>query len=373
MKLNHDASDTASPKAWKVAGKGILLFLLFNALFALWNPAIDRLTIYNTLLPGRERLTYAYTRVYTLDALFAPHIISSQTKQADEYRIVLIGDSSTYGTNLKSEETVAARLQNAAPPLCNNKHIRAYNLGYHQALVSKDLLILSKSLQYQPDLIIWMTTLAGVTYHPDRLEHPVLKNNLQELQQLNDQYGFTIPGFIEHYSPPTLFDRTLIGKRKMFSNLAVQQLDWIAADTQKAPDPENFPPIVNNLEDNLGYEGMSPPKLDPDKLGLEAFSVGSALSGEIPILFVNEPIFIADGANSEIRYNEWYPRWAYDQYREILRQKSKAEGWYYLDLWNLLPGTGFTDSIFHRTPDGEQIVSDHLFPVILEIACGSNR
>ena len=38
------------------------------------------------------------------------------------------------------------------------------------------------------------------------------------------------------------------------------------------------------------------------------------------MLLVNEPMLISNGANSEIRYNFFYPRWAYDEYRSMLAE-----------------------------------------------------
>jgi hypothetical protein len=69
-------------------------------------------------------------------------------------------------------------------------------------------------------------------------------------------------------------------------------------------------------------------------------------------LIVNEPIFISSGANSDLRYNSWYPRWAYDQYRALLAQEARANGWQYLDLWDSIDPAEFTDSPVHLTAVG---------------------
>ena len=72
--------------------------------------------------------------------------------------------------------------------------------------------------------------------------------------------------------------------------------------------------------------------------------------GEIPMLVVNEPIFISDGENSDIRYNFFYPRWAYDEYRQLLAQQSQIDGWDLLDEWNLISPQEFTNTAIHMTP-----------------------
>ncbi len=46
------------------------------------------------------------------------------------------------------------------------------------------------------------------------------------------------------------------------------------------------------------------------------------MAGSIPVVIINEPMFISQGKNSDIRYNFYYPRWAYDDYREMMTEKS---------------------------------------------------
>jgi hypothetical protein len=72
------------------------------------------------------------------------------------------------------------------------------------------------------------------------------------------------------------------------------------------------------------------------------------------MLLVNEPMLISDGANSNIRYNFFYPRWAYDEYRSMLAKQAQARNWQYLDLWDLVPAEEFTNSAIHLTPAGEK-------------------
>ena len=71
-----------------------------------------------------------------------------------------------------------------------------------------------------------------------------------------------------------------------------------------------------------------------------------------PVLIVNEPIFIADGRNSDVHYNFWYPRWAYDRYRDLLAQAAQSSGWILLDAWDAIAPQEFTDSPVHLTPAG---------------------
>jgi len=81
-------------------------------------------------------------------------------------------------------------------------------------------------------------------------------------------------------------------------------------------------------------------------------------------LLVNEPMLISDGINSNIRYNFFYPRWAYDEYRQQLAEHAAARNWRYLDLWDLVPAVEFTNSAIHLTPAGETLLANTIAAAI---------
>jgi hypothetical protein len=70
---------------WRVAVKALLLFVLFNLAFAgLAAEGLGRLSVYNGMLPGRERFPFgedparAYNlSLYNIDAMFASHAVSA--------------------------------------------------------------------------------------------------------------------------------------------------------------------------------------------------------------------------------------------------------------------------------------------------------
>jgi len=150
--------------------KTLLLFAAFNLLFAVTNPlpALGHLTAYNHFFPGRPRLPFgdqpelAYNlSLYNLEAMFAAHEIANGPKPTDEYRILLLGDSSVWGFLLTPEQTLTGILNQAGLVTASGQHIRAYNLGYPTLTLTKDLLLLERALAYDPDLIIWITTLSA--------------------------------------------------------------------------------------------------------------------------------------------------------------------------------------------------------------------
>jgi hypothetical protein len=100
----------------------------------------------------------------------------------------------------------------------------------------------------------------------------------------------------------------------------------------------------------LDYE--EPVALTAEELALDVLAAGVERAGEVPVWIVNEPIYVSSGRNSEVRYNAWYPRWAYDGYREVMGETAEAQGWLYLDLWDVVEADEFTDSPVHLTPTG---------------------
>src|SRR5215212_211749 len=104
-------------RLFPVLVKAMILFALFNLVFIpLKEIPFGKFSLYNSLFPGRERLPYgevpeSYSlSLFDIDAMFASHVIGGTEKTDDEYRVLLIGDSSVWGTLLKPEETLAGQL-----------------------------------------------------------------------------------------------------------------------------------------------------------------------------------------------------------------------------------------------------------------------
>jgi hypothetical protein len=98
-------------------------------------------------------------------------------------------------------------------------------------------------------------------------------------------------------------------------------------------------------------EPYTPETFTVDNLAFDVLRAGMELADNTPILFINEPIFISGGENSDIRYNAFYPRWAYDKYRTLLTEQAEQNGWQLLDLWDAMPEADcYTDSPVHLTP-----------------------
>jgi hypothetical protein len=346
--------------------KATVLFLLFNFAFIfIHDVPLGRLSFYNSIFPGRERFPFGETResynlsLFDLDAMFAAHTLAGPEKNSEEYRVLLIGDSSVWGTLLTPEQTLAGYLNQSAIAACG-KTVRAYNLGYPTISLTKDLMILHQARAYQPDLVIWLTTLEAFP-KDKQLTSPIVANNAQRVQNLMTNYHLPLnpndPAFVKS----STWDQTFISQRRAVADLIRLQLYgalWAATGIDQIY-PENYERAQTDLEASEDFHGLD--SLE-NALALDVLDAGMSV---VPnTILVNEPMLISDGLNSDIRYNFFYPRWAYDEYRQILAEHAAARNWNYLDLWDLVPPGEFTNSAIHLTPAGERQLADTIAETI---------
>jgi hypothetical protein len=362
----------------RLVGKALGLFVAINLLLTVFNPIpwLAKLTAYNSVLPGRLRLPYgenpqkAYNlNLYSLEAMFSSHEIAGQAKEEDEYRVVLIGDSSVWGFLLKPEETLSGYINLAGLHTQDGRRVRVYNLGYPTMSLIKDALVLSKAMQYQPDLVLWMTTLESFPYDK-QLASPIVQNNPEPVKALIRKYNLKLNLDDSSFVVPTFWDKTLIGQRRAYADLIRLQLYgvlWAATGVDQEY-PDSFPAPKADYDADESFHDLKPPHLTEMDIALDILTAGVKLAGDTPVLIVNEPMFISSGRNSQIRYNFFYPRWAYDDYRMILANYSRQMDWNYLDLWDLVDPKEFTNTALHLTPTGSQELADYIGGAIVALA-----
>ena len=346
--------------------KGLLIFILLNLA---WTQVaagdFSRLSLYNSVLRGRERLPFGEnpSQAYNLtlddmDAMLASHKLTGTPKNIDEFRVIVIGDSSTWGTLLKPEETLAGVLDAAFLQTNEGKQVRFYNLGYPTLSLVKDLMLLEQAVQYAPDLILWPVTLESFP-HQLQLESPVVANNPRRVNALIDRYHLNLEPLTEKSS---LWRRTIIGQRRSLADwlrLQIYGVMWSATGIDQVY-PSDYTPALRDLPDDSGYYDWQPPDFPPGSLAFDLLAAGMQIAGEVPVIIINEPILISEGENSSVRYNYYYPRWAYDAYRRELFRSCEIEGWTCLDLWDAVPQEHFTNSAIHRDAYGERIYAQRL-------------
>ncbi len=357
-----------------VLWKGLALFLVCNLLFAAWNPTgLGRLSLYNRLFPGRARFPFgenpaqAYNlSLFDLPAMFASHILAGQTESTEEYRVFLIGDSSVWGILLRPEETLAGQLNALGLAQCG-KPLHAYNLGYPTISLMKDLLILDQAMEYRPDLVIWLTTLEAFPLDK-QLTTPLVANNPQAVNLLMEKFDLPLP----HQTLPAFWERTIVGRRRALADVFRLQMYgvlWAATGIDQVY-PVDYPRAQVDLEEDASFHEWQPPTLPEDALAFFLLEAGARAVENTPLLIVNEPMLISRGQNSHIRYNFFYPRWAYDQYRQEMAARAQANGWNYLDLWDLLPESQYyTNSAIHLTPAGEALLARRIAETLSQMPC----
>ena len=216
-------------------------------------------------------------------------------------------------------------------------------------------MILKKAFEYQPDMVIWLTTLESFPY-PKQLSSPIVQNNPEPLRDLIQSYNIHLDPQDLKWVDRTFWQHTIVGQRRALADLFRLQLYgvlWAATGIDQYY-PETYDPPQSDLEAEEGFYNLAPPALRKEDLAFDVLTAGIQMAGQSPVLLVNEPIYISQGKNSNIRYNFFYPRWTYDQYRTLLAETSQLNHWAYLDLWDLTPPAQFTNSAIHMTPAGTE-------------------
>lgn len=358
--------------------KAMALFVVFNLAFAIWPvPGLGNLSLYNRVFAGRLRLPFgedsahAYNlSLFNLDAMFNSHVIAAGPKPADEYRVVLIGDSSIWGTLLRPEETLAGQLDSMRLQACDGRRVRVYNLGYPTISLTKDLMLLDYALRYQPDLIVWGVTLEAFPLDK-QLSTPLVANNAAQVDDLIRRYRLGLSPKDPALIRPGFWERTILGQRRPLADLFRLQMYgvlWSATGVDQTY-PDDYPPAQTDLDADERFHAMQPPHLDESQLAFGVLQAGLRAAGDVPVIVLNEPMLVSSGKNSDIRYNFFYPRWAYDQYRQLLSTRAAAGHWNYLDVWNIIPPGQFTNSAIHLTPAGESSLAARVGQAISQQGC----
>jgi hypothetical protein len=293
-----------------------------------------------------------------LDAMFASHVVS-EPKASNEFRVLVLGDSAQWGIGLTPQQVLPGQLD-ALNLTCDNKRVRVYNLSFPRSSATKDLMILDKALQFKPDMIMWFVT--WYTLMPKtRIDHPLILQNPDEFYKLAHRFDF-LPA---DYQPPTLLEQASYQNRTLFHIARYQMgaLLQLATGLDQIPGPPEV--LQNELTSETTFEGLKPPTLKQSQVSLDQVKDFYILAGNIPVLLVNEPMQIVSGvANSDIRYNSYYPRWVYDQYRQYFSEAAAQNSWDYLDLWNKYPAADFTDTPLHMNSQTQQLLAQALAPSI---------
>ena len=348
----------------------VLVLVFLGLLAGLWQviqplDRLNRVSLYNSIFPGRERLPFgenpqsAYNfSIGSLDAAFASHKINAAKKDTNEFRIAAIGDSSGWGTLLRPEETLCARLDGRT--LSDGRTIRCYNLAHPTLSLAKDYLLLNRAMAYDPDLILWPLTLESFPNDKQTSNELILSNW--------DEYCSLFPEKAGEEKDVTPLEKSVWGERREAADwLRLQLYGLMWAGTGIDQDyPAEYPAAQVDLDEDNSFHGIEGP-LTEDLLAWDILEKGMDRAGSTPVLLINEPMLISDGENSKIRYNYYYPREAYDSWHQDLSGRAEINGWYLLDLWNSLEIPDFTNSAIHYNAESALRLADLVFAEIEKI------
>ena len=367
--------------SWRFASdiliRGTILFLMFNLFYIYLLPGetLGSLSFYNMIFPGRERLPFgenpqqAYNlSLYNLDAMFASHILADSPKPRSEYRVIVLGDSSVWGILLKPQETLSGILNLMDNTTKDNKEVRLYNLGYPTLSLTKDLLILDQAMTYDPDMILWLVTLESFP-EDKQLSSPLVTNNAKRIAELIAQYQLPLSISEVGEDKNNLWNNTLLGDRRMLADLIRLQLYgilWSSTGIDQVY-PSVYEPAQRDFEKDISFHDWDPPIVREDQLRFDYLRAAEAMTGDVPIILVNGPILISSGQNNELRYDYYYPKWAYDQYRALVKTYTEVNGWDYLDTWDLIDENEFTNSAIHLSPEGSRRLAEMIHQKIVNV------
>jgi len=370
-------------KPLRLLAKAMLLFIAANFGFALINPPIGKLTLYNHLFPGRLRFPYEQEPEFyfagfnapiyeDFDAMFGAHVVS-QRKPSNEYRVFLLGDSSTWGVTVQPGDMLSEQINQRGLKTCDGRDIRVYNLGYPLPFITRDLLIMDKALEYQPDMILWLVTLS--TLEPKTAETYFILPHAEQYLKLAKTYNLSSSEYSVPILKPAFFDGTIIQQRIRLKRIIFNQAMGVLWSATGIDNHEGLQEVGKSPSPDVGndptYDGLDASESSSvfKNLKMDVVSAGYARAGNVPVILVNQPIFIANGLNSEVRYNSIYPRWVFDGYRQFILDWAGEQKQSYLDFWNILPPADFADQAFHRNANGEKHFAEQLIPDLQKLTC----
>ena len=214
-------------------------------------------------------------------------------------------------------------------------------------------------MEYDPDLIVWLTTLEAFPTR-QQLEIPLVKANPETVNRLINTYALSEFEKIE----TARLEYTLFSQRRNIAdrvNLQRYGFLWSATGIDQVY-PEQFNPAQRDFpEPKEGYYHSHDGDDLEANLAEEIIFNTIAYHPGTDFVLINEPILISTGENSDVQYNYYYPKWAYDHYRSLLQDFTEDHGVEYYDLWDLVPEDGFTNSAIHLDVDNEKLLASVIY------------
>ncbi|HVO70919.1 MAG TPA: hypothetical protein VMT24_12790, partial [Aggregatilineaceae bacterium] len=241
---------------------------------------------------------------------------------------------------------------------------------YPTMSLAKDLMLLDYARRYQPDLVVWLFTLESFD-RDEQLDSVIVQNNADRVQRLIKTYRLNLDASDPRFVKSSFQGKTIVGQRRDLADLIRLQyygVPWAVTGIDQEY-RANYTPRAIDLPADATWHGITQDTFTPDDLAFDVLGAGLQIVGKTPVLFINEPIFISSGQNSDMRYNAFFPRWAFDAYRRLLAEQAAHSKWSLLDLWDILPGADcYTDSAVHLTPECSAQLGKRVGAAIVQMA-----
>ena len=347
--------------------KAVVLVMVINALLLAVgiNPVrqVIRLNTFGIIDDGRARLVYPsdlQNGQLPVGAQLRTHEIRYQPKAADEFRVVVLGESGIAGWGLTDEETLSAQLT-AMDVTIEGKRVTAYNLAYPAPSAPRDVVILDAALAYDPDLILWFVTAASldnserlvganrVFFNANRTRVEHLLEDYRALDAWYTRQGINLidqhPAWEKYIA---IRDQELlpIWVKTLLYPFMMPELGITDVRVGSQPLPEE----ARFMLGHPGFEQMPNATWAWLDVGCR-----HALNNGTQLMLINRPIMVGEGA--EEVYNTLYGVALYDAYRDALITYAAEHGIAYSDLWDVIPPENYTDTPLHADAEGYGILA----------------
>jgi hypothetical protein len=328
--------------------RAVLWMIAFNILYLVVNPFQNGglPTLYNGVFPGRLRIAWTNENsAYVVNELKLPRLLADLTvarpKAADEFRVVVLGSSETWGYFNRAQDTWPVVMDDMHIPAPEGKTVKVYNLAFPYPDSLKDIMMTQYLIDhhFQTDLVIWAVN--ALTFNPAMPYHDLTLANPDLALAVADRYGLhNIPleDIQDAASAPAWQRQNFFAERDNVAYWLMNQMyGFVWATTQVDYPFPNPIPHRSEFGGTLEWENKRPDTI-------EAF-VELARSYDIPLLVLSMPV-----------------NYAADNFSSWLTAQSQSLQLPLLNCEKLLPVKTFTNTNLHMNAAGhirlaEQVAS----------------
>ncbi len=349
------------------AGAASVLVVAASLLLA--HPTAARVCLPPLFEHGQRLHPLTGMQIMWLDPLLRQHEFCWRDKPR-EVRIALFGDSAVFGFPLPAEQTFSALVNQRLDAAGIPAHL--FNLAWVFTYQMRDTVILHEALAYDPDLIVYVMTLADLTHvAPTAYPIPLVRFfelNTDALARLAAAPPAGLQEPVERYRVVADRSRWLVTADRM------RQLGYLTRAASRS--------VAGTLARRVGAEPAAEPlpvparktaydceaTLRQNALFFQDFEQWNPLEDladirarrGIDVLVVNGPDEPEPDGEC---FNRRYSKALFSEYNRWLAAETARLGLPYLDLHDLVAPENFIDSL-HVTAAGHRQIADRVAPAL---------